>query len=220
KYRNAKAITYSGPTFIRICSGKHDTSTNYTRSKDFDNLMFDERLHTFTTIEDGQFKPVVLMLTDARIILPHDTFGSHLDKQLKTADNELEKFLFEYVNSEEYYQSKLDEKSVAWIERHTMTCRYITQIFFSPPILVQQKSNGICAASINASDDTMHFILLLTNLLTSTSALSVINTSVSNDKGETMWIKENTISEDAPESLFQKAKHIRTNQDHQAYLID
>ncbi|CAG8788938.1 24670_t:CDS:2, partial [Gigaspora rosea] len=58
KYGNAEAITYSGLTFIRICSGKHDTSTAYTHSKDFDDLMSDERLHNFTTTEDGQSKPV------------------------------------------------------------------------------------------------------------------------------------------------------------------
>ncbi|CAG8684264.1 8639_t:CDS:2, partial [Gigaspora rosea] len=85
---------------------------------------------------DGQSKPVVLMLSDggpnenlhykktilmngplshdlARIILPHDTFGSHLDEQLKTADDKLEKLLVEYIDSEEHDQSKLDEKSAA-----------------------------------------------------------------------------------------------------------
>ncbi|CAG8758483.1 9845_t:CDS:2, partial [Gigaspora margarita] len=324
--------------------GKHDTSTVYTYSKDFDDLMSDERLHNFTTTKDSQSKPVVLILADggpdenpcykktiqvmiehfikynldtiiavcfalhqsasnpverrmvplshdlAGIILPHNTFGSYLDEQLKTTNDKLEKHNFkaageilvsvwentvidgypvlvEYVDPEELYQSRLDEKSVAWIERHTMTCRYITQVvkcndtsccrpfrsrilqllsnwFFSPPILVQQKSHSICAASINVSDDTMHFILPLTNLLISTSAHSVINTSdfqdtdhlvypivvvhnyqygeflVSNDKGEAMWIEEDTIPEDVPESLFQEVKHIRTNQDCQAYLIN
>ncbi|CAG8820410.1 32016_t:CDS:2, partial [Gigaspora margarita] len=79
----------------------------------------------------------------ARIILPYDIFGSHLDEQLKTADEELEKHNFkvageilasvyylvlvEYIDPEEHYQSKLDKNSVAWIERHTMTCHYITQ---------------------------------------------------------------------------------------------
>ncbi|CAG8763287.1 22338_t:CDS:2, partial [Gigaspora margarita] len=161
KYGNAKAIIYSGPTFIRIHSGKHNTSTAYTHSKDFDDLISDERLHNFTIMED--------------------------DKQLKTANDKLEKrnfkaageilasvwkntviddhpVLVEYVDSKEHYQSRLDEKSVAWIERHTMT--------------------------------------------------------FSNDKGEAMWIVEDTIPKDALESLFQEVKHIRTNQDRQAYLID
>ncbi|CAG8831762.1 4840_t:CDS:1, partial [Gigaspora rosea] len=63
KYGNTEAIAYSGPTFIRIRSGKH-TSTAYTHSKDFDDQISDERLHNFTTTEDGQSKPVVLMLSD------------------------------------------------------------------------------------------------------------------------------------------------------------
>ncbi|CAG8771559.1 41464_t:CDS:2 [Gigaspora margarita] len=394
KYANAEAITYSGPTFIRIRSGKHDTSTAYTHSEDFDDLMSDERLHDFTTTKDGQSKPVVLMLSDggpdenprykktiqvmiehfikydldtiivvcfaphqsasnpverrmaplshdlAGIILPHDIFGSHLDEQLKTADEELEKrnfkaageilasvwentvidgypVLVEYVDPKEHYQSRLDEKSATWIERHTMTCRYITQVvkcndtsccrpfrsgilqllpnrFFPPPILVQQKSHGICAASINASDDTTHFSNFLLSTLMDGKLIPpemnlqhfpfdwyspTINKSineylcsfchryfglkkslkhhirkcpykpsnsimdnqdtdhlvypivvvhnyqygeflVSNEKGEAMWIEEDTIPEDAPESLFHEVKHIRANQDHQAYLID
>ncbi|CAG8846408.1 23185_t:CDS:2, partial [Gigaspora margarita] len=320
--------------------------------------MSDERLYNFTTTEDGQSKPVVLMLADggpdenpcykktiqviiehfikynldtiiavcfalhqsvsnpverrmaplshdlAGIILPHDTFGSHLDEQLKTTDDELEKHNFKVAGEilasvwentvindpEEHYQSRLDEKSVAWIERHTMTCRYITQVvkcndtsccrpfrsgilqllsnqFFSPPILVQQKSHGICAASINASDDTTHFSNFLLSTLMARKLIPpemnlqhfsfnwyspTINKSineylcsfwfqdtdhlvypivviynyqygkflVSNDKGKAMWIEEDTIPEDAPESLFQEVKHIHTNQDCQAYLID
>ncbi|CAG8505696.1 20339_t:CDS:2 [Racocetra persica] len=129
-------------------SGKHDTSTVYTYSKNFDDLMSDERLHNFTTTKDGQSKPVILMISDggpdenlhykktiqvmiehfikydldtiivvcfasyqstsnpverqiaslshdlARIILSHNTFGSHLDNQLKTANEELEKSNF------------------------------------------------------------------------------------------------------------------------------
>ncbi|CAG8771703.1 37106_t:CDS:2, partial [Gigaspora margarita] len=224
KYENAEAIIYSGLIFIRIHSGKHDTSTAYTHSKDFDDLISDERLYNFTTTEDSQSKPVVLMLTDsspdenpcykktmiiehfikydldtiiavcftshqsasnpverqmmplshdlARIILPYDTFGLYLDEQLKIANDELEKFLVEYVDPEEHYQSRLDEKSVVKYN-DTSCCRpfcsgilqlFPTQ-FFSPPILVQQKSYGICAASINASDDTTHFSNFLLSTL-------------------------------------------------------
>ncbi|CAG8799171.1 8421_t:CDS:2, partial [Gigaspora margarita] len=114
----------------------------------------------------------------AGIILPHDTFGSYLNEQLKTANNELDKcnfkvaeeilvsvyentiidnypVLVKYVDPKEYYQSRLDEKSVAWIKRHTITCHYITQ----------QKSHGICVASINASNDTTHFSNFLLSIL-------------------------------------------------------
>ncbi|CAG8483177.1 6702_t:CDS:2 [Racocetra persica] len=87
----------------------------------------------------------------AKIILPYDIFGSHLDKQLKIADEKLEKrnfkaageilafvlenitingypILVEYVDPEKSYQLRLDEKSATWIERYTITCRYIIQI--------------------------------------------------------------------------------------------
>ena len=32
-------ITYSGPTYIAIRSGKHDSSTAYTHGRDFDHLL-------------------------------------------------------------------------------------------------------------------------------------------------------------------------------------
>ena len=32
-------ITYSGPTYIAIRSGKHDSSTAYTHGRDYDQLM-------------------------------------------------------------------------------------------------------------------------------------------------------------------------------------
>ncbi|CAG8809471.1 17980_t:CDS:2, partial [Gigaspora margarita] len=282
KYEKAKAITYSGPMFIRICNGKHNTSTAYTHSKDFNDLMSNERLHNFTTTEDGQSKPVVLMLTNsgpdenshdlARIILPYDTFGSHLDEQLKTADDELENHNF-----------KVAGKILASIIKYndTSCCRpfrsRILQLlpnqFFPLPILVQQKSYSICAASINASDNTTHFSnFLLSTLMAGKliflemnlqrfpfnwysptinksineyfctfcyqyfrlkkslkqhiqkcpykSSNSLMKNQVSNNKGKAIWIKENTIPKDAPESLFQEVRHIRTNQDRQAYFID
>ncbi|CAG8827039.1 33750_t:CDS:1, partial [Racocetra persica] len=145
KYGHADAVTYSGPTFIKIRSGKHDSSTAYSHGKDFDDLMNEEQLHNYTTTTNEQPKPVVVLLSDgspnenlryrktiqmiiehfdkydldtiivacfaphqsasnlverriaplshdlAGIILPHDTFGTYLDTQLRTNDEELEK---------------------------------------------------------------------------------------------------------------------------------
>ncbi|CAG8560899.1 32432_t:CDS:1, partial [Racocetra persica] len=42
---------------------------------------------------------------------------------------------------------------------------------------------------------------------------------VSNED-EAMWIEEDTISEDALQLLFQKAKNIRTIRNHQVYIIN
>ncbi|CAG8550095.1 7005_t:CDS:2 [Dentiscutata heterogama] len=263
KYGQAEAVTYSGPTFIRIRSGKHDSSTAYSHGKDFDDLMVEEKLNNFTTT-DGQPKPVVVMISDggpdenpryrktvqmmvdhftkydldtiivacfaphqsasnpverrmaplshdlAGIILPHDTFGSHLDAQLKTSDEELEKrnfkaaggvltsvwedtiidgypVLVKYVDpSEESYCP--NEKSAAWMEKHVMTCRYMTQVikcddpscckpfhsgikqvlpnrFFPPPLLLQQKLHSICIASMGISNNTTHFGSFLLSVL-------------------------------------------------------
>ncbi|CAG8626371.1 10680_t:CDS:2 [Dentiscutata erythropus] len=63
KYENSKAVTYLGPTFIRVCSGKHDSSTAYSHGKDFDELMVEEKLHDYTKI-DGQPKSVIVILSD------------------------------------------------------------------------------------------------------------------------------------------------------------
>ncbi|CAG8708242.1 16405_t:CDS:1, partial [Dentiscutata heterogama] len=64
KYRHAKAVLYLGPTFIRIHSDKHDSSTAYSHSKDFDNLINEEQLRNFTTTTNKQPKPVVVLLTN------------------------------------------------------------------------------------------------------------------------------------------------------------
>ncbi|CAG8750725.1 10790_t:CDS:2, partial [Gigaspora rosea] len=215
----------------------------------------------------------------ARIILSHNTFGSHLDEQLKTANDELEKHNFKAAGEilASVWENTIIDK------RHTIACRYITQIvkcndtscckpfrsrilqllpirFFPPPILVQQKSHGICVASINASDDTTHFSnFLLSTLMPGILIPPEMNLQhfhfdwysptidksinefsryrsfsvpivvaynyqydeflVSNDRGEAMWIEEDTIPKDAPESLFQEVKHIRTNQNHKHTLL-
>ncbi|CAG8548782.1 28643_t:CDS:2 [Dentiscutata erythropus] len=106
KYGQAEAVTYSGPTFIRIRSGKHDSNTAYSHNKDFDNLMNEEKLHNYTTTMDEQpacFAPyqsssnlvemriAPLSHNLASVILLYDIFGSHLDAQLRTNNKKLEK---------------------------------------------------------------------------------------------------------------------------------
>ncbi|CAG8727673.1 13917_t:CDS:2, partial [Racocetra persica] len=65
RYRHTNTVTYSDPIFIRVCSGKHDSSTTYSHSKDFDNLMNERKLHNYTITIDEQSKPVVVLLTDS-----------------------------------------------------------------------------------------------------------------------------------------------------------
>ncbi|CAG8520604.1 5119_t:CDS:1 [Dentiscutata heterogama] len=65
KYGHAKAVTYSGSIFIRICSNKYDSSTTYFHSKDFDDLMNEKQLYNFTTTTNKQSKLVVVLLTNS-----------------------------------------------------------------------------------------------------------------------------------------------------------
>ncbi|CAG8754598.1 5777_t:CDS:2 [Dentiscutata erythropus] len=181
KYEQAKAVTYSGPIFIRIRSGKHDSSTTYSHSKDFDDLINEEKLRNYTTTNE-QPKPVVVLISDggpnenpkyrktiqmmiehfdkySGVILPHDTFGLYLDAQLKTNDEELEK----YPPNEHYSPS---EKSATWIEKHVITCHYVTQVVkCDDPSCFQQTPYNICAAKINEFDDTTHFSSFLLSVL-------------------------------------------------------
>ena len=137
-------ISYSGPTYIAIRSGKTDSSAAYTHGPDFDEVL---KLEQFKDIveHDGIIKPIGLVLSDggpdektrfpkildvniqhfknhdfdvllvsthtpgmsaynqverrmaplskalAGVVLPHDTFGNHLDSQRRTTNLELEK---------------------------------------------------------------------------------------------------------------------------------
>ena len=84
------------------------------------------------------------------VILPHDTYGSHLNSQGKTVDNELEKQNFEKAAKalcEIWSQNKMDGKQVvchpvppgtlwdtppeadaSWCERHVRQSKYFLQI--------------------------------------------------------------------------------------------
>ena len=142
--RSVPEISYSGPTYIAICSAKHDSSTPYSHGRDFDHVL---QLEQFQSIvkHDGEVKPVAMFLSDggpdenprfpktldvafqhfkkhkfgailisthvpgmsafnqvervmaplskalAGMVLPHDTFGTHLNSQRRTVDLELEK---------------------------------------------------------------------------------------------------------------------------------
>ncbi|CAG8469436.1 7293_t:CDS:2 [Dentiscutata erythropus] len=249
KYRQAEAVTYSGPMFIKIRSSKHDSSTAYSHGKDFDDLMpkpvvvmisdggpdenpcyrktvqiivdhfikynLDTIIMVCYASHQSAFNPVERQMAPlsydlAGIILLHDTFESNLDAQLKTSDEELEKYNFKvardvlisvwentiidgypvlvkYIEpSEESYCP--NEKSAAWMEKHVITCHYMTQVikyddsscykpfcsgikqvlpnrFFPPPLLLQQKLHSICTASMGISDNTTHFGGLLLSVL-------------------------------------------------------
>ena len=60
-----EAVSYSGPTYIAIRSGKHSSSTAYAHALDFERLL---QLHEFDTITkygpDNAAKPVLVITVD------------------------------------------------------------------------------------------------------------------------------------------------------------
>lgn len=146
------AVSYSGPTYIAIRSGKHDKSTSMGHADDLYRLLQLDEMKPFTQVENETapvYKPIMILLVDGGpdegprfpktltsaainfkrcnfdalfmathapgqsasnpverrmaplskdlcgVILPHDVYGSHLDKSGKTVNIELEKKNFQ-----------------------------------------------------------------------------------------------------------------------------
>lgn len=170
-----EAVTYSGPTYIAIRSGRHDSSTAASHALDFHRLLDLEEFRPFLKTEDGQVKPVVIISVDggpdenpryskviaqnvqhfkdfdldglfvvtnapgrsaynrverrmaplsrqlSMVVLPHDQFGNHLDKDGKTVDEALERENFRHageVLGELWSELKIDG--------HDVVAEYIT----------------------------------------------------------------------------------------------
>lgn len=64
KHGDQKAVTYSGPTYITIRSGKHCSSTAFGHAKDFDRLMECGEFQSFCMGDDGRRKAVVIIISD------------------------------------------------------------------------------------------------------------------------------------------------------------
>lgn len=59
-----KAVTFSGPTYIAIRSGKHSSSTAMSHSLDFDTMSKKEELQEWFKNADGEFKPIMITVVD------------------------------------------------------------------------------------------------------------------------------------------------------------
>ena len=61
--KTAPEISYSGPTYIAIRSGKHDSSTAYSHGRDFDYAL---ELEEFQSVvkNEGEIKPVAMIFSD------------------------------------------------------------------------------------------------------------------------------------------------------------
>jgi len=204
---NHSAVTYSGPTFIAIRSGKHSSSTALSHAADFNRLMIIPEFDTITKTTAGHAKPVFMITVDggpdenprydkviavaihhfkehdldalfiatnapgrsafnrverrmaplnrelAGLILPHEHYGSHLDDDGRTVDEDLEvaNFAFaghtlsevwsgmvidshpvisEYTepSNSEMKASELRTVSVQWRAQHIRESQYCMQI--------------------------------------------------------------------------------------------
>lgn len=202
---NRSAVTYSGPTYIAVRSGKHTSSTALSHATDFTRILNLPEFDALTKTATGHVKPVLMITVDggpdenprydkvicvaihhflendldafiiatnapgrsafnrverrmaplsrelAGLILPHEQYGSHLDSEGKTVDEELEKANFafagrtlsevwsgmiidshpvvsEYIEPEKSEMKHLKTVSVAWRAMHVRESQYCTQI--------------------------------------------------------------------------------------------
>lgn len=63
-FGSKEAVSFSGPTYITIRSGKHSSSTAKTHSRDFSQLMNMDNFETITKSKTGYIKPVFIILVD------------------------------------------------------------------------------------------------------------------------------------------------------------
>ena len=59
-------ISFSGPTYIAICSQKHDSSTAETHQRDFEKLLLLEELNASARGSDGLLKPLLFCVCCCR----------------------------------------------------------------------------------------------------------------------------------------------------------
>ena len=203
-----EAVTYAGPTYIAIRSGKHCSSSAYSHGLDYERLLELEEFDIVTKDPSNKMiKPILIMSVDggpdenpryqkvidvaihhfvkqnidamfvatnapgrsaynrverrmaplsrelSGLILPHEHFGSHLDTQGRTIDEELEKLNFKYAGetlSEIWKQVSIDNfptvaeyivpekselevenviiKDQVWYQKHVRTSQYFLQI--------------------------------------------------------------------------------------------
>lgn len=187
-------ISYSGDTFVRIRSAKHDSSNAYTHAYDLRELFkckniemkpilliesdgasdeaprfpkpmhnniylfkefdCDVVIHAVNASGCSAFNPVERRMAPLShdicgVLLPHDYYGSHLDAQGRTTDEELEKTNFFHAAeslADIWSQTvidghKVDAKAVpvnqtfvapapdpSWVSKHVQQSRYAIQI--------------------------------------------------------------------------------------------
>ena len=64
QFGNRTAVGYSGPTYVAIRSGKHDSSTAASHAVDFERLLEMDEFRQFARTPAGDIKPVVIVTVD------------------------------------------------------------------------------------------------------------------------------------------------------------
>ncbi|CAF3921937.1 unnamed protein product [Rotaria sp. Silwood1] len=190
-----KDVSYSGPTYITIRSGKHDSSTAETHHHDF-SLLFDSKEFEPVMKINGQCKPIVIISVDggpdenpryaktlasgvnlfkqyqldcffvvsncpgrsafnmverrmaplsnelAGLILPHDYFGTHLDDNGNTVDEQLE--IRNFKRAGECLAEVWNELT---IDSYPVACQYVEP--------VDKKDSS---SSLNANTIDLHWL--------------------------------------------------------------
>ncbi|KAJ8896472.1 hypothetical protein PR048_001816, partial [Dryococelus australis] len=172
--RRPEAVSYSGPPYIAISSGKHSSSTATSHAQDLDTLLTLEPFYNFMKNGDGKVKPVLIISSDGGpdenpryrkviahaiehfkkydlgaifivtnapgrsafnrverrmaplsreltgVVLPHDSFGTHLDSNSRTVDVSLEKDNFKKAG-----EILAEIWSAVCIDGHEVVAKYI-----------------------------------------------------------------------------------------------
>lgn len=64
KLGDARAVTYSGPTYVAIRSSKHSSSNALTHKNDFDSIMMNPNFNEFCRTKTEEVKPVGIIISD------------------------------------------------------------------------------------------------------------------------------------------------------------
>lgn len=203
-----EAVSYNGPTYIAIRSGKHSSSTATSHAQDLDTLLTIESFSKFIKNIDSKVKPVLIISSDGGpdenpryrkviahaiehfkqydldavfivtnapgrsafnrverrmaplsreltgVVLPHDSFGNHLDSSGRTLDESLEKDNFKkagdilaeiwsavcidghevvakYIDPNNDTSSVPDLPAEVWYTEHVKESQYLLQVHYS-----------------------------------------------------------------------------------------
>ncbi|CAG8816739.1 22673_t:CDS:2, partial [Dentiscutata erythropus] len=138
----------------------------------------------------------------AGVILPHDTFGSHLDAQLKTNDEELEKRNF---------KAAADILTSIWedtiIDNYPVLVKYIDppNEHYSPSKKTLKNHTRKCLRkesnlSVEAALNTQEFPVVYVHNYHHGEFL------VSNESSKTIWVEEEAVPEDVLETYNQQVQ--------------